>query len=172
MRLGFRLFGCVRADYLPKSRYTDTRHRSSVDLTSANFLSIIANYCLPLGEATLHKLINHDEERIIEVKLFGLCSMGEFRDFTGELRAAIAWFPASDEPPATLYDFTDATIQTQEVVAAMKALAEHPTMIHRRVAMYTEGVLARRQALRISENRENMRVFKSRVEAIEWLKTG
>ncbi|KQU47387.1 hypothetical protein ASG67_14090 [Sphingomonas sp. Leaf339] len=119
----------------------------------------------------MHKLINHNQERIIEVQLTGLCSMEEFRIFTDELRAAIASFPPGDQQPATLYDFTDATIQTQEVVAAMKALAEHPAMIHRRVAMYTEGVLARRQALRISENRENMRVFKSRVEAIEWLKT-
>lgn len=119
----------------------------------------------------MHQIIRHEQDRIIEVKLIGLCSMDEFRAFTDELRATIASFLLGDRPPATLYDFTGATIQTQEVVAAMKALAEHPTMVHRRVAMYTEGVLARRQALRISENRPNMCVFKSRADALEWLST-
>ncbi len=119
----------------------------------------------------MQQLINHEQARIIEVQLTGLCSMDEFRVFIDELRAAIVSFPPGDQPPATLYDFTGATIQTQEVVAAMKALAENPAMVHRRVALYTEGALARRQALRISENRENIRVFRSCSEAIEWLKT-
>ncbi len=119
----------------------------------------------------MHQLINHEQARIIEVKLTGLCSMDEFRVFTDKLRAAIVSFPPGDQPPATLYDFTGAAIQTQEVVAAMKALAENPAMVHRRVALYTEGVLARRQAVRISENRSNMCVFKSRAEALDWLTT-
>ena len=119
-----------------------------------------------------HVISLHVEQRIIEVKLMGLCSMAEFETFVVELRAAIANFPKGPKPPATLYDFTQATIQTQEVVAAMKALAENPVMIHRRVAMYTEGVLAKRQAERICENRSNMFVFKSRAEALEWLANG
>lgn len=120
-------------------------------------------------KSSLHIIIKHEKLRMIEVKLVGLCSMDEFGAFVSELRATIASFPVGDQPPTTLYDFTDATIQTQEVVAAMKALAEHPAMIHRRVAMYTDGVLARRQALRISENRSNMCVFKGRAAALEWL---
>lgn len=107
--------------------------------------------------------------RIIEVKVEGLCSMEEFTNFTDELRTAIASFPAGKRPPATLYNFTDASIQPQDVVAAMKALAEHPAMVHRRVAMYTEGALARRQAHRISENRSNMCVFANRADALDWL---
>ena len=117
----------------------------------------------------MHTITNNVRQRFIEVKLEGLCSMDEFRTFVTELRDAIATFPAGDRPPATLYDFTGATIQTQEVVAAMKALAENPAMTHRRVAMYTEGVLARRQAERICENRPNMFVFTSRASALEWL---
>lgn len=117
----------------------------------------------------MHIIIKHEKLHFIEVKLIGLCSMDEFSVFVDELRAAIVNFPVSDRPPATLYDFTDAKIQTQEVVAAMKALAEHPAMVHRRVALYTEGVLARRQALRISENRPNMCVFKGRAAALDWL---
>jgi hypothetical protein len=95
--------------------------------------------------------------------------MAEFQSFTIELRSAIVLFPSGAHPPATLYDFTGATIQTQEVVLAMKALAEHPSMTHRRVAMYTEGVLARQQAKRICENRDNMFVFSTRKEALDWI---
>jgi hypothetical protein len=117
----------------------------------------------------LHTIIANTDLRFIEVKLEGLCSLAEFQAFTVELRGEIARFPYGAQPPATLYDFTGATIQTQEVVLAMKALAEHPSMTHRRVAMYTEGVLARQQAKRICENRDNMFVFPTRKEAIDWI---
>ena len=136
-------------------------------------LNIISEniYCIGIGgtEIKLHTITMNEELRFIEVKLEGMCSMEEFQSFTAELRTSIARFPAGPKPPATLYDFTGATIQTQEVVLAMKALAEHPAMTHRRVAMYTEGVLARQQAKRICENRSNMFVFPSRAEAIAWL---
>lgn len=117
----------------------------------------------------MYKIMPNEKLGFIEVKLDGLCSLSEFYSFTDELRAEIARFPVSVQPPATLYDFTGATIQTQEVVLAMKELAENPAMKHRHVAMYTEGVLARRQAKRICENRSNMFVFGSREEAISWL---
>lgn len=120
----------------------------------------------------MHTITMDHVGRFIEVKLEGLCSMAEFQSFVVELRDAIANFPAGEKPPATLYDFTNATIQTQEVVAAMKALAEHPAMVHRRVAMYTEGVLARRQAKRICESRDNMVVFASRAEALQFIAAG
>jgi hypothetical protein len=120
----------------------------------------------------LYKITINEKQRFIEVTIYGLCSMDEFRLFVGELRSTITKFPGSGSPPATLYDFSGATIQTQEVVLAMKALAENPAMAHRRVAMFTEGVLARRQAQRICENRSNMFVFNGRAEAIEWLTSG
>lgn len=116
----------------------------------------------------MHSITTNVPLRFIEVKLVGLCSLAEFEAFTVELRGEIARFPGAS-PPATLYDFTGAIIQTQEVVLAMKALAEHPSMTHRRVAMYTEGVLARQQAKRICENRNNMFVFPTRKEAIDWI---
>ncbi len=119
-----------------------------------------------------HSISLNVEQRFIEVKLTGLCSMDEFEEFVLELRSAISNFPKGPKPPATLYDFTHATIQTQEVVAAMKALAENPVMVHRRVAMYTEGMLAKRQAERICENRSNMFVFRNRSAALEWLLNG
>ena len=120
----------------------------------------------------MHTLIANHQDRYIEVRVEGLCSIAEFQTFAGELRSEIARFPAGPKPPATLYDFTGATIQTQDVVSAMKALAEHPSMVHRRVAMYTDGVLARRQAKRICESRSNMVVFGSRAEALDFIAAG
>jgi len=120
----------------------------------------------------MYTITNHIEPRIIEVKLDGLCSMEEFAQFCAELRVTITTFPSGPSDPATLYNFTDASIQTQEVVAAMKQLAENPAMVHRRVALYTEGALARRQAHRISENRPNMKVFPSRADALIWIASG
>ena len=67
----------------------------------------------------MHTITFNEGLRFIEVKVEGLCSIDEFQAFTVELRNAIARFPAGPTPPATLYDFTAATIQTQEVVQAM-----------------------------------------------------
>lgn len=117
----------------------------------------------------MYNIILNEQLHFIEVKVVGLFSIEEFQSFVIDLRTAIVKFSLRDGPPGTLYDFTDAVIQTQEVVSAMKALAEHPLMTHRRVAMYTEGVLARQQAKRICENRDNMFVFSGRAEAVEWL---
>jgi hypothetical protein len=117
----------------------------------------------------MHAITTDIDRRIIEVTLEGMCSMQEFVEFVGELRATITQFPIGPKPPATLYNFTEALIQTQEVVNAMKALAENPAMVHRTVAMYTEGALARRQAQRIAENRTNMRIFTNRQAALDWI---
>jgi hypothetical protein len=92
-----------------------------------------------------------------------------FDDFVRELHAAIASFPQSGKPPMTLYNYTHAWIQPQAVVTKMRALAKHPAMIDRKVAMYTEGVLARQQAKRVTEGRDNMRVFDCRADALAFL---
>jgi alkylation response protein AidB-like acyl-CoA dehydrogenase len=68
-----------------------------------------------------------------------------------------------------LYNYTHAWIQPQAVVTKMRALAQHPAMIDRKVAMYTEGVLARQQAKRVAEGRDNMRVFGCRADALAFL---
>lgn len=106
---------------------------------------------------------------VIEVRVEGLCTLDDFQAFVAQLRSAIMSFGIQARSTSTLYDFSKAAIQTQDVVAAMTALAEHPAMLHRRVAMYTEGVLARRQAQLVSQNRTNMRVFSTRKDALEWL---
>lgn len=116
----------------------------------------------------MHRIDRLLAQRIIEVTVSGFWDEAHFDTFVADLRDAIAGFPPG-VPPMTLYNYSDAAIQTQAVVAKMRALALHPSMVHRKVAMYTEGVLARQQAKRVAEGRDNMRVFDSRAAALAYL---
>lgn len=117
----------------------------------------------------MHLIELHVPQRIIEVTVSGFWTEAHFDAFVRDLHAAIADFPPGIAPPATLYNYTFAAIQTQAVVARMRALAQHPAMIERRVAMYTEGVLARQQARRVAADRDNMRIFDTRAAALAFL---
>lgn len=121
---------------------------------------------------TMHSIVNNVKLGFIEVTVEGLWSERHFEQFAADLRAAIIAFPDIGCPPMTLYNYTGASIQTQSIVARMQALAHHPAMIDRRVAMYTEGCLARQQAKRVAGNRTNMRVFDSRECALAFLAEG
>ena len=105
----------------------------------------------------------------IEVTVEGFWEEAHFDNFIVDLQKAIVNFPRTGAPPMTLYNYTNAWIQPQAVVAKMRALALHPAMINRRVAMYTEGVLARQQAKRVAEGRDNMCVFDCRADALAFL---
>ena len=120
----------------------------------------------------MHSIVNNVKLGFIEVTVEGLWSEHHFEQFAADLRAAIIAFPDIGCPPMTLYNYTGASIQTQSIVARMHALAHHPAMIDRRVAMYTEGCLARQQAKRVAGNRANMRVFDSRECALAFLADG
>ncbi|KQS01876.1 hypothetical protein ASG11_13705 [Sphingomonas sp. Leaf357] len=117
----------------------------------------------------MHTIEHNLKLGFIEVTVEGLWTEADFDRFVADLRAAILTFPDTGRPPMTLYNYTGAQIQTQSMIARMQALAAHPAMIDRRVALYTEGCLARRQAKRVAGNRDNMRVFDSREEAIAFL---
>ncbi len=120
----------------------------------------------------MHSIVNNVKLGFIEVTVEGLWNEQEFEQFANDLRAAIIAFPDIGCAPMTLYNYTGASIQTQSIVARMHALAHHPAMIDRRVAMYTEGCLARQQAKRVAGNRANMRVFDSRECALAFLAEG
>ena len=120
----------------------------------------------------MHSIVNNVKLGFIEVTVEGLWTDEGFEQFAADLRAAIIAFPDIGCPPMTLYNYTGASIQTQSIVARMQALAHHPSMIDRRVAMYTEGCLARQQAKRVAGNRANMQVFDSRECALAFLAEG
>jgi len=123
----------------------------------------------PSKGAIMHSIKNNITLGFIEVTVEGLWDEPHFDRFAADLRAAILAFPNTGRPPMTLYNYTRASIQTQAIVAKMRALAHHPSMLDRKVAMYTEGCLARQQAKRVAGDRHNMRVFDSRDSALAFL---
>ena len=117
----------------------------------------------------MHGIESNLKLGFIEVTVEGLWNDEHFDEFAADLRAAILAFPNTGKPPMTLYNYTRALIQTQSIIARMQALAHHPAMIDRKVALYTEGCLARQQAKRVAGGRDNMRVFDSRDSAVAFL---
>lgn len=117
----------------------------------------------------MHHIEQNRALGFIEVTVSGFWDEAHFENFVRELRQVITAFSDSGRMPMTLYNYTDASIQSQTVVSRMRKLALHPSMVDRRVALYTEGVLARQQAKRVAEGRDNMRVFDSRDDAVAFL---
>ena len=112
--------------------------------------------------------IRHDQTlNILEITVGGFWTVDEFGAFVRELQCALSVAPGK-EVPMSLYNYTGAAIQSQEIVALMQDLARGVAP-GRKVAMYTEGRLARMQARRVAMAGARMRIFDSRSEAMAWL---
>jgi len=105
----------------------------------------------------------------IEVAVVGFWNVEHVQSFKAELLQELQKMSQYVTAPKTLYNYTNAAIQSQDVVAAMTALAADPDLAGRRVAMYTDGLLARMQAKRVSSVRADMQVFTDRASAVRWL---
>lgn len=113
----------------------------------------------------MHRITKNVAGGFVEITVRGFWQAEDIPAFAEDLRQALREFPCSK----SLYNFTDAAIQPQDVVAAMQAMAQSPAFAGRRVALYTEGAFARMQAKRVASVGYNMQVFGSRVEALAWL---
>lgn len=71
--------------------------------------------------------------------------------------------------PVSLCDYTNASIQSQEVIAAFTEMMNNPIVRSRRVAMFTSSVMAKMQAQRATRDRAEIRFFTDRDEARAWL---
>ena len=91
----------------------------------------------------------HDALNIVEVTVGGFWSVVEFRAFVRDLQDVLAT-SLGKIPPMSLYNYTEAAIQSQEVVMLMQELAREVAP-RRKVALYTEGRLARMQARRVAD---------------------
>ena len=99
----------------------------------------------------MHTIANRVAENFIEITVTGFWSIDHIADFVDDLRNAIREFPGlTNTPPMSLYNYTDAAIQPQDVVAAMQAMASSAEFGGRKVALYTEGAFARLQAKRVA----------------------
>ena len=117
----------------------------------------------------MHVIKNNLALNCLEITVSGFWTPEHLEAFAADLKQAIAAFSATGRTPASLYNFTDAAIQPQVVVARMQAMASSKDLAGRKVALYTEGRLARLQAKRVSEAGSNMRVFDTRADAVAWL---
>lgn len=107
---------------------------------------------------------------VIEIVISGFMMPGDVDRFRADLAQEVATVRAAGHVQATLYDYTDAVIQSQETVAALARMAQDNPFQPRRTAIYTAGRLARRQACRIVNGVDHVRMFDDRATAIEWLR--
>ncbi len=103
----------------------------------------------------------------VEVTIGGFFSEAEVTRFSRALAAELAAHSAV-RAPASLYNYTDAAIQSQAVIALFQEQARR-TDPNRCVALYTEGRLARLQAARVVAAGPNHQVFDTRAQALAWL---
>lgn len=113
----------------------------------------------------MHRITKNVAGGFLEITVWGFWQAEEIPGFADDLRQALREFPCSK----SLYNFTDAAIQPQDVVAAMQGMARSSDFTGRKVALYTEGAFARMQAKRVAAVGYNMQVFGSRADAIAWL---
>jgi hypothetical protein len=106
---------------------------------------------------------------LISISIQGFWTVTEVRNFAAALGQQAAALRALGKDPALFYDYTDAVIQSQDVVAALSDLARAAPAQARKVAVYTEGLLARRQARRVAATSDKIRLFDERAAALEWL---
>ena len=70
----------------------------------------------------MHSFTSDPARGVIEITVAGFWTLEEFGEFTRALQHHIRVWPGST-PPMSLYNYTDAAIQSQDVVAAMQHLA-------------------------------------------------
>lgn len=120
----------------------------------------------------MYRLTTDTRLGIITIAVEGFWSVAEVHEFVAALRREAAPFHAAGRKPALLYDYSNAVIQSREVVEAWAEIARRAPAAARRVAVFTEGKLARRQAQRVVDAAPTLRGFEDRAEAIAWLSAG
>lgn len=110
------------------------------------------------------------EHGCFETAIHGFWTLETIDDFRRAVTEAGARIErVTGRPPVSLCDYTNASIQSQEVIAAFAKMVEHPIVRSRRVAMYTGGVMAKMQAQRATRDRSEFRFFSDLNEARAWL---
>jgi hypothetical protein len=119
---------------------------------------------------SMHQIKVDTPNAMLEVRITGFWTVDDVAQFGRDMVAATSGFLASGRHFVTLYDYTGAIIQSQDVVAAFQALALATPARSQRAALFTEGGVARMQARRIASVRpEEMRAFEDRAAALAWL---
>ncbi len=91
------------------------------------------------------------------------------RDMFDDLSAALAKAITQVRAPVSLCDYSDATVQSQEVVAGFGEMIKNPAVRSHRVAVHTGRVLPKLQAERANLDHDEFRFFTDKDEARAWL---
>ncbi len=90
-------------------------------------------------------------------------------DFAAALAKAIMRVRATGRVPVSLCDYSGATVQSQEVVAAFIDMMKDPAVRSRKVAVCTGSTLPKLQAERANLDHAEFRFFTDREAAQAWL---
>jgi hypothetical protein len=117
----------------------------------------------------MHTITTDLDTGIIEVEASGFWTIphveGFLRDLDGEAQRVLA----TGKRHMLLGNFSRSAIQPQEVVAMLQRVALTIPLKSRKVALFTDGKLARLQVKRIVAVRDDMAVFDDRTSAMTWL---
>ena len=119
----------------------------------------------------MHNITTDLGSGIIEVEASGFWTLAHVEGFLRDLDREARRVLSTGKRHMLLCDFTRAAIQSQEVIATLQATALTMSLKSRKVALYTDGKLARLQVKRIASVRDDMAVFDDRESALAWLLT-
>lgn len=117
----------------------------------------------------MHNITTNLGSGIIEVEASGFWTIEHVEDFLHDLEREGRRVLATGKRHMLLCNFSRSAIQPQEVIAMLQRVAVSMPLKSRRVALYTEGKLARLQMKRIASVRDDMAVFEDRKSAIAWM---
>jgi len=117
----------------------------------------------------MHSITTDLGSGIIEVEASGFWTIAHVEDFLRDLEREARRVLATGKRHMLLCNFSKSAIQPQEVITMLQRVAVSMPLKSRKVALYTEGKLARLQVKRIASVREDMAVFDDRETALAWM---
>jgi hypothetical protein len=117
----------------------------------------------------MHNITTDLGSGIIEVEASGFWTLAHVAEFLRDLEREARRVLSTGKRHMLLCDFTRAAIQPQEVIAMLQRVAVTMPLKSRKVALYTNGKLARLQVKRIASVRDDMAVFDDWESALAWM---
>ena len=109
------------------------------------------------------------QDRFVEIRMRGFWDATTMRRFDRTLRRELPWLPQRGCPigqQVTLFDLLDFSVQNQETLAALGAMAADPSIGSRRIAVLVGSTLLKQQARRTAPG---YGLFGDRESAMAWL---
>ena len=117
----------------------------------------------------MHAIKSDLKTGIIDAEFIGFWERDDVARFVRDLCEHAERIAETGKGHMLLIDYSRASIQAQDIVAALANQARFPAYRARRVAAFTTGRLAKLQARRIAALRDDMAMFDDRASALAWL---